>query len=241
MLREKAEEISYAKRERCKESALGSFHGHFLYEEAVPQDHFLVKLDKAVDWSRFTKKLLKYYKGQGKVGQAPYDPTLILKMLLLSYLFNISRRQTEELVNDSLSAKYFVGIAANKKAPDHSTLIVFKSRLIEGGGTKAYEDLFNEIIEIAQEKGVRFGAVQIVDSVHVVADVNVEKDDRRRKEGGLPWDRDACWGAKGDKVVVGKDGSKEKKAEYFYGYKDQVSLNAEAEMITSFKAGLFSA
>jgi hypothetical protein len=84
---------------------------------------------------------------------------------------------------------------------------------------------------------VRFGAVQIVDSVHVVADVNVEKDDRRRKEGGLPWDRDACWGAKGDKVVVGKDGNKEKKAEYFYGYKDQVSLNADAEMITSFKAG----
>jgi hypothetical protein len=41
--------------------------------------------------------------------------------------------------------------------------------------------------------------------------------------------------------VVGKDGSKEKKIEYFYGYKDQVSLNAEAEMITSFKAGLFSA
>jgi hypothetical protein len=54
-------------------------------------------------------------------------------------------------------------------------------------------------------------------------------------------DRDACWGGKGDKVVVSKDGSKEKKTEYFYGYKDQVSLNAEAEMITSFKAGLFSA
>ena len=84
---------------------------------------------------------------------------------------------------------------------------------------------------------MRFGAVQIVDSVHVVADVNVKKDDRRRKEGGLPWDRDACWGAKGDKVVVGKDGSKEKKTECFYGYKDQVSLNAEAEMITSFKVG----
>ena len=48
----------------------------------------MVKLDKAADWSRFTKKLLKYYKGRGKAGQAAYDPTLILKMtLLLSYLF----------------------------------------------------------------------------------------------------------------------------------------------------------
>jgi hypothetical protein len=73
--------------ERCKETVLDSFHGKLPYEEALPQDHFLVKLNKAVDWSRFTKKLLKYYKGQGNVGQALYDPTLILKMLLLSYLF----------------------------------------------------------------------------------------------------------------------------------------------------------
>lgn len=64
-------------------------------------------------------------------------------MLLLSYLFNISERQTEELVNDSLSAKCFVGLAANKRAPDHSTLSVFKERLIEREGTKADEKLFS--------------------------------------------------------------------------------------------------
>jgi len=224
-------------RERCKESALDSFHGNLLYEQAVPADHFLVKLGQVVDWSKFTRKFLKYYKGQGKLGQAPYNPTLILKMLLLSYLFNVSERQTEEIVNDSLSAKYFVGIAANMRAPDHSTLTVFKNRLIEEEGIKAYESLFNEIIKIAQEKGVRFGKVQIIDSVHVVADVNIEKDDRRQKRGESPRDKDATWGAKGEKVVVGKDGSKGKKIEYFYGYKDQVSFNAEAEMITSLKPG----
>jgi hypothetical protein len=94
-------------RERCKEDALGSFHGSFLYEQAIPQGHFLVKLNQVIDWTGFTKKLLRYYKGLGKIGQAPYNPTLILKMLLLSYLFNISERQTEAVVNDSLSAKYF--------------------------------------------------------------------------------------------------------------------------------------
>jgi IS5 family transposase len=153
-------------------------------------------------------------------------------MLLLSYLFTISERQVEELVNDSLSAKYFVGLAANKRAPDHSTLTVFKERLIERGGVRVYEGLFNEIVKIAQEKGVKFGRLQIVDSVHVVADVNVGKDRQRQREGEPPRDKDAVWGAKGDKIVETGYG-REKKTEYFYGYKDQVSLNAESEFVTS--------
>ncbi len=157
-------------------------------------------------------------------------------MRLLSYLFSISERQTEELANDSLSAKYFVGLAANKRAPDHSTLTVFKERLADNGGAKAYEELFNEIIKIAKEKGVRFGKLQIVDSVHLVADVNVGKDRQRQKEGKPPRDKDAGWGAKGDKIIETESG-KEKKTEYFYGYKDQVSLNAESELITSVVPG----
>lgn len=41
------------------------------------------------------------------------------------------------------------------------------------------------------------------------------------------------WGGKGNKIVVGKDGKKHKEAEYFYGYKDQVSLNVETGLVTS--------
>ena len=223
-------------KERCKDSGLNSFHGSFLYEQAVPQDHFWIKLNQVIDWRRFTRKLLKYYRGRGEIGQAPYNPTLILKMLLLSHLFNISERQTEEVVNDSLSAKCFVGLAANERAPDHSTLTVFKDRLIEKEGTKAYEELFNEMVKIAQEKGVKFGKVQIIDSVHTVADVNIGKDKARQKEGKPPRDGDACWGVKGEKVVW-SNGKRRKETEYFYGYKDQVSLNAEAEIITSVKPG----
>ena len=86
---------------------------------------------------------------------------------------------------------------------------------------------------MAKERGVSFGKLQIVDTVHVVADVNLEKDKARQKEGKAPRDKDATWGVKGEKVIVGKDGKRGKKADYFYGYKNQVSLNAEAEMITT--------
>ena len=221
---------------RVKKGGLGSFHGEFLYDQVVSRGHFLRKLNEVVDWSRFTKKLLRYYRGHGEVGQAPYDPALILKMLLLSYLFNISERQVEEVVNDSLSAKWFVGLAANEAAPDHASLTVFKNRLIEAGGMKAYQELFDEIIKLAQGKGVKFGKLQVVDSVHLVADVNVGKDRERQKGGEAPRDKDAEWGAKGRRVVDTPQGN-QTRVHYFYGYKDQVSLNAETEIVTSVVPG----
>ena len=217
---------------RCKETRVDTFFGNFLYDQKVSRNHFLRKLNEVVDWDRFTRKLLGYYRGKGEIGQAPYNPTIMLKMLLLSYLWNVSERMIEVLANDSLSIGLFLGLGADEKSPDHSTLTLFKNRLIQNGGAKAYEELFNEIIRIAREKGVKFGKLQVVDSVHVVADVNISKDRQRQKEGKLPRDKDAGWGAKGDKLVETEHG-REKKTEYFYGYKDQVSLNAESELVTS--------
>jgi IS5 family transposase len=218
---------------RCKQTNVDSFFGHFLYDQKVSKSHFLRKLNEVVDWSRFSKRLLHYYRGKGEVGQAPYNPAMILKMLLLSYLWSVSERMVEELANDSLSIGLFLGLGADEKAPDHSTLTWFKNRLIENVGVKAYEELFDEIIHIAQEKGIKFGKLQIVDSVHLPANVNVEKDKQRQRQGKKPRDKDATWGAKGDKVVMAKDGKKHREKQYFYGYKDQVSLNADTELVSS--------
>lgn len=96
-------------------------------------------------------------RGKGEIGQAPYNPTIALKMLLLFHLYNISGRQVEVLANDSLFVACFLGLGADEKAPDHSTLTLFKNRLLENGGKKAYEDLFDEIIRIARVQGVKFG------------------------------------------------------------------------------------
>jgi len=111
---------------RCKETAADSFFGNFLYDQKVSRGHFLRKLNEVIEWPRFTRKLLVHYKGKGQIGQAPYNPTIILKMLLLSYLWNVSERMIEELANDSLSVGLFLGIGANERVPDHSTLTLFK-------------------------------------------------------------------------------------------------------------------
>jgi IS5 family transposase len=47
-------------------------------------------------------------------------------MLLLAYLYNLSERQVEEWVNDSLAARCFLHLAADERAPDHTTLSAFR-------------------------------------------------------------------------------------------------------------------
>ena len=99
-------------------------------------------------------------------------------------------------MNDNLSAKYFIGPAVDQKAPDHSTLTKFRKRLIERGKLEAFEEMLSEIIQIALESGVQFGSIQIVDSVHSVANVNTSKDESRKKKGQGPRDPDAKWRVK---------------------------------------------
>jgi IS5 family transposase len=219
--------------ERFRQTGQESFFGRLVYDRIVPKDHFLMQLDAIIPWPRFAKKLVRYYQGKALYGPAPYNPVIILKMLLLSFLHNISERQTEDLVNFNLVAKCFVGLAVDEPAPDHSTLCLFKSRLLENKKTTAFEMLLQEIIAIAQEKGVAFGSLQIVDSVHVIADVNVPKDEHRKDKGQTPHDPDAAWGVKHSKKVRDERGNTVVQKEYFFGYKQHVSLNAATGLITS--------
>ena len=95
--------------ERFRQTGQQSFFGRLVYDRIVPKG-FLMRLDGA-PWQRFSKKLVRYYQGKALYGPAPYNPVIILKMLLLSFLYDISERQTEELVNLNLVAKCFVGLA----------------------------------------------------------------------------------------------------------------------------------
>ena len=219
---------------RFKGLGSGSFFGTLVYDRAVPQDHFLRQLGQVVDWSAYTEKLLGLYAGGAEYGRPPYDPSVILKMLLLSYLYDLSERQTEAYVNDSLSAKCFLGLAVDEAGPDHTTLTAFKRRIVEGEGEALLQELLTELVCQALDQGIEFGEVQLVDSTHSLADVNTKKDERRqKKEGQAPRDRGARWGVKHSRRHRDEQGKVVHQKEYFYGYKLHASVNAEAEMITS--------
>ncbi|MBI9045474.1 MAG: transposase [Anaerolineaceae bacterium] len=53
-----------------------------------------------------------------------------------------------------MPAKYFVGMAIDQAAPDHSTLTHFKKRLIQKENLEVFEQKLAAIIQIALEKGI---------------------------------------------------------------------------------------
>lgn len=209
--------------------------GQLLYAKVLDPNHFLVKAADLIDWSAFTDRCLRWYDGAGKYGRPPYNPATLVKMLFYSYLYNFSERVTEEAVNDSLSAKYFLGLGVNEPAPDHSTLTYFKDRLLASGGKMAYDLLLREILHQASQQGIVFGSVQVIDATHVIANVNTEKDkQRQKKDKKPPRDPDASWGAKHQKLVKDpKTGKTHKQTEYFHGFKAHCSYNPESGLVTS--------
>jgi IS5 family transposase len=218
---------------RFRETGGDSFWGNFVYDQVVPNTHFLRQLADLIDWEDLTVGLADLYKGGGEYGAVPYRPSVLLKMLVVSYLYKLSERETELFVSDSLAARYFLGIAANERVPDHSSLSVFRERILEKGGIEAYEELFKRIVRLAKEKGIKFGRIQVVDATHSIADVDTKKDKDRRDKDGKPRDGGASWGSKGRRKIKTVDGKTVETNKSFYGYKAHVSLNAESGIITS--------
>src|SRR3990167_6989375 len=158
----------------------------FLMETAAKYtNNFLRKLDEHVDFAKLWRdKLVDTYKGRCSLGPPSYPPETILKMLFLSYLFNVTEREIERIINDSISMKTFPGLALNEPAPDHSSLTRFKNRILEYNdrscsGGDIFREMFDGIILPAQKKGISPGFTQVIDSTHTVADVNTRKDKER--------------------------------------------------------------
>lgn len=228
-------------KQRFKELGAGSSFGGFVYERVVPRDHFLVKLARLIDWDALVPILLPAYEGLAERGRPPYSPVVMVKMLLIAYLYNLSERQTEEVVNYYLPIKEFVGLAMDEAAPDHSTLCLFKRRLAQAGCWEKLEAISDTILEQARAAGVRFGAIQVVDSVHTVADVDNEADRERQKGGNPPRDRQAQLVKKGKRRKTEADGTVTIQEVQYLGYKSHVSLNAETGLITTIRPSVGSA
>jgi len=220
---------------RFHDTGQGSFFGDFAYQRLLQRHarHFLVALQRLFDWDAQSEALIRLYKGQGRVGRPPYAPVLIFKMLFLSYLYNVSERAMEELADLNLLIKWFLGLAMDEPAPDHSTLTAFKRRFLTGDRWQVLQGLFDDMIRQAREHGLQFGELQVLDSVHTQAHVNNAKDRDRQERGGKARDPEARVVHKGKRRVVRPDGQKTTQEISYRGYKTHVSVNASTGIVTT--------
>ena len=187
-----------------------SFYGDHIYDQVIPDDHFLKQLEKAVDFSFVNDLCRDAYNPD--VGRPAYEPEMMFKILFLQFLYDISDRRIEEEVKFNLVLKWFVGLAINESPPDATSLTRFRERL----GVKRFASLFNQIVSLAREEELISDRLSIVDSTHVKAKVDTFK---MQSKPDQVKDKDARYGYKTHNKP-------------FFGYKSHTGIDADSELIT---------
>lgn len=211
-----------------------SFNGYLsrtVYESLVPADHFLRKLDTVVDWRELSWDLHRLAKNDHG-GQPRYAPSLLVKMLFLSFLYDLSDDDTEAFCSESIPAKCFLGLEVTERAPDATTLSVLRGEILTTLGETWLDGLLRGVLRHAKAAGVPFGTLHALDATHVLADVNTHADRERQEAGKPPRDPDARWGAKGTETRKTTDGQTVKVTKFFHGYKAHALAETDHGLIT---------
>ena len=157
-------------------------------EDLVPQNHFLRKLETALDLSFVYKETAHLY-SQG-YGRPPIDPVIMVKYLLLGFLYGIpSERQIEQRCADSNAFRWYLGIDLDERVPDHSTISQLRRR--KPAFRKVFRRLFEEVVRQCVEKDLVSGRLAVTDSTHVKANASRGSEETVdvREEAGNYWKR----------------------------------------------------
>jgi transposase len=96
----------------------GQFFYAFHLDEVVPADHVVRRIDAVLDLGWIHKELAPFY---SNTGRPSIDPELMIRMLLVGYVFAIrSERGICAEVRVNLAYRWFCRLSIEDKIPDHS-------------------------------------------------------------------------------------------------------------------------
>ena len=96
-------------------------------EDLMPQEHLLRKLETALDLSFVYEETAPLY--SKKYGRPAIDPVVIVKYLLVGFLYGIpSERQIERRVQTDIALRWYLGLDLFDRVPDHSTVSQLRRR-----------------------------------------------------------------------------------------------------------------
>src|SRR5215470_15617167 len=123
---------------------------YFRLEDHIPENHLLRLIDKHVSLEFVRQQLKDSY---SETGRPSIDPELLLRILLIGYLYGITseRRLVEEL-RMHLAWRWFTGLGFDQEIPHHSTFS--KNRHGRFQESKLFEQLFERIVRQCVEVGL---------------------------------------------------------------------------------------
>ncbi len=130
----------------------------------IPKNHTLKLINEAVDLTFITKLLEdSYSKTQGRPAK---NPELMLRILILQYLYDLSDERIIEEASLNLAYMWFLGINPDEDLPDPSLLSKFRVYRLKD---LALDEIITEIVRQCVEKGIIKDTAVSVDATHTSA------------------------------------------------------------------------
>jgi transposase len=141
---------------------------YFRLEDQVPETHLLRLIEKHISFAFVREKLKASY---SETGRPSIDPELLLRILLIGYLYGItSERKLVEELRMHLAWRWFTGLAFDQEIPHHSTFS--KNRHGRFQESRLFVQLFEETVARCLEAGLVQGDNLSVDGSFIEANAN---------------------------------------------------------------------
>jgi transposase len=153
-----------------------SFH----LDKVVPNDHLVREIAAVLDLSWVHRELAAYYP---KMGRPSIDPELMIRMLIVGYVFAIrSERMLCREVKVNLAYRWFCGLSIEDSIPDHSAFS--RARHERFRDSDIFRRVFERVVEACIAAGLVGGEGFAVDASLIVADAN-----KQRSIPGSEWQK----------------------------------------------------
>ncbi|GJG88833.1 transposase [Gemmatimonadetes bacterium T265] len=139
-------------------------------EAWVPADHLLRRIDRALDLTQVRAQLVGCY---SRIGRPSVDPELLLRLLLVGYLYGItSERRLVEEVRVNVAYRWFAGLPFGARVPHHST---FSKNRHGRFGAGVFRAVFEAVVRQCVAAGLVVGGACSVDGSMVNADASSQR------------------------------------------------------------------
>ena len=158
----------------------GQLFYSFHLDEVVPDDHLVREIAAILDLSWVHRELAAYYP---KMGRPSIDPELMIRMLIVGYVFAIrSERMLCREVKVNLAYRWFCGLSIEDSIPDHSAFSRARHERFREGDI--FRRVFERVVEACIAAGLVGGEGFAVDASLIVADAN-----KQRSIPGSEWQK----------------------------------------------------
>ena len=146
----------------------GQLFYSFDLNAAVPDDHLVRKISAVLDLSWVHAELAPHY---SHTGRPSIDPELMIRMLILGYVFAIrSERALCREVQVNLAYRWFCGLGIEDKIPDHSAFT--RARNERFRAHDIFRQVFERVVASCIKAGLVGGKGFAVDASLIAADAN---------------------------------------------------------------------